>query len=221
VYCGGHRPYAALTFDDGPGVYTPLALRILGHAHMPATFFLVGRNIEPYAGLAKREARAAYALGNHSFTHPVLTALSAPAIDSELSRTSAAIRSDTGVDPRLFRPPYGVRSPALDAIARRHRLVEVLWNVDSRDWAGANYASIARTVIRGLRPGAIVLMHENRGQTIRALKFLIAPALRRTHIRLVTVPALLSLDPPSAAQLRAGPGGCGIGRARRAGRSGG
>ena len=51
-------------------------------------------------------------------------------------------------------------------------------------------------------------MHENRGQTIRALKFYILPWLRQRHIRLVTVPQLLTLDPPSSSQLRAGPNGC-------------
>lgn len=211
VYCGGHRPYVALTFDDGPGVYTPLALRLLGSAHVRATFFLVGRNVGPYRRLAVGEERAGHALANHSFTHPVLSALSPAAIDLELSRTSAAIRTSTGVAPKLFRPPYGAHSSVVDATARRLGLLEVLWNVDSRDSAGANYASIARTVIAGIRPGAIILLHENRGQTIRALKFLILPALRRKRIHAVTLPDLLTLDPPSPAQLRAGPRGCGIG----------
>jgi peptidoglycan/xylan/chitin deacetylase (PgdA/CDA1 family) len=217
IYCGGHRPYAALTFDDGPGPYTPLALRILRHAHVPATFFLVGRNIAPYGRSAIAEARAGDALANHSFTHPVLPALPSSAIDYELSRTSAAIHADTGIGPKLFRPPYGSRNPTVDATAHRLGLVEVLWNIDSADSLGANYAQIARKVIAGAKPGAIVLLHENRGQTIRALKFIILPALRHRHIRLVTVPALLALDPPSAAQQRAGPRGCGVGRTVRAG----
>jgi peptidoglycan/xylan/chitin deacetylase (PgdA/CDA1 family) len=137
----------------------------------------------------------------------VLPALPAGTVTTELASTSAAIRAHTGVATDLFRPPYGARSPAVDAIARRLGLLEVLWSVDSGDSRGANYARIAQTVI-GLGPGAIVLMHENRGQTIRALKFFILPALRSRHIRLVTVPELLALDPPSPAQLRAGPGGC-------------
>jgi peptidoglycan/xylan/chitin deacetylase (PgdA/CDA1 family) len=217
IYCGGHRPYAALTFDDGPGPYTPLALRILRHAHVPATFFIVGRNIAPYGRFAVAEARAGDTLANHSFTHPVLPALASSVIDSELSRTNAAIHADTGIGPKLFRPPYGSRNPTVDATAHRLGLVEVLWNIDSADSLGANYAQIARRVIAGAGPGAIVLMHENRGQTIRALKFIILPALRHRHIRLVTVPELLALDPPSAAQQRAGPRGCGVEGAVRAG----
>jgi hypothetical protein len=87
-------------------------------------------------------------------------------------------------------------------------MLEVLWNVDSFDWAGANWTGIASKVLHHLSPGAIVLMHENRGQTIRALKFIILPALRRLRYHLVTVPELLALDAPSVAQLHRGLKGC-------------
>jgi peptidoglycan/xylan/chitin deacetylase (PgdA/CDA1 family) len=207
VYCGGHRPYAALTFDDGPGVYTRLALRILRRARVRATFFLVGRNLPRWSGLAKAESPT-HALANHTYTHPVLPALPLAGVVNEIAATTEAIRRETGVRVTLFRPPYGSRTPAVDATARRLGLTEVLWNVDSGDSAGANYAAIAHNVEAGLGPGAIVLMHENRGQTIRALKFLILPALRHRHLHLVTVPELLAHDPPSPAQLRAGPRGC-------------
>ena len=63
-------------------------------------------------------------------------------------------------------------------------------------------------MLTGISPGAIVLMHENRGQTIRALKFNILPALRRRRIRLVTVPQLLALDPPAPRELARGRLGC-------------
>jgi peptidoglycan/xylan/chitin deacetylase (PgdA/CDA1 family) len=207
VYCGGERPYAALTFDDGPGVYTRLALRILHSNHVPATFFLVGRNLARFGPLARDDAKAG-ALGNHTWTHPVLPSLPPATIQSEVARTSAGIRRSTGVALHLFRPPYEARNAAVDAIARRNGLLQILWNVDSRDSEGANYAQIARYVLAGIGPGAIVLMHENRGQTIRALKFLILPALKRRHIRLVTVPRLLAVDPPTPGQLSRGTLGC-------------
>ena len=80
-------------------------------------------------------------------------------------------------------------------------MVQVLWNVDSRDSEGADYKEIARRVLHGIGPGAIVLMHENRGQTIRALKFHILPALRKRRIKLVTVPRMLAVNPPTKRQL--------------------
>ncbi len=83
----------------------------------------------------------------------------------------------------------------------------MLWSVDSADSRGANFAQIERNVIGGLRAGAIILMHENHGQTVRALLSIFA-ALHRDHLRAVSVPRLLADDPPSAAQLRAGGAGC-------------
>lgn len=213
VFCGGRRRYAALTFDDGPGVYTRLALRILRQAHTPATFFLVGRNLRRFGGLARAEA-GSYALGNHTFTHPSLPSLSPAAASGQISSTTAAIRRETGVRVTLFRPPYGAHTPPIDAMVRRLALVEVLWSVDSGDSLGANYAAIARNVESGIGPGAIVLMHENRGQTIRALKFEILPALRQRHLHLVTVPELLAVDPPRQSQLKAGLRGCKTSRVR-------
>jgi peptidoglycan/xylan/chitin deacetylase (PgdA/CDA1 family) len=83
--------------------------------------------------------------------------------------------------------------------------------VDSRDSIGGNYAAIERNVIAGLRPGSIILMHENHGQTIRAMPTIFATLARR-HLQAVTVPQLVAEDPPSLAALRAGIGGCAVSR---------
>jgi peptidoglycan-N-acetylglucosamine deacetylase len=208
VYCGGHRGHAvALTFDDGPGPYTHLVLRLLRRDHARATFFLVGRLVGDWPTLPVREL-ALGSLGDHTWSHVNLAALPTPAVTSQLEDTRGAILADAHVRVGLFRPPYGSRNAAVDRVARRLGMLDVLWNVDSFDWAGANWSEIARNVLHHVSPGAIVLMHENRGQTIRALKFVVLPALRRLRYRLVTVPQLLALDPPSAAQLDRGLNGC-------------
>ena len=209
VYCGGReRPWVAFTFDDGPGVYTRLAVRILSAAHVPATFFIVGRNLARFPSAFRAEERIG-ALGDHTWTHPDLGMLARAAVMRQIASTKHALERASGRPVQLFRPPYGVRNVTVDAIARRLGLVEVLWTVDSADSLGANHARIARNVLAAMRPGAIVLMHENRGQTIRALKFSILPRLRRSHMRLVTLTRLLSGDPPSSAQLARGRRGCG------------
>jgi len=118
VFCGGPRPHAALTFDDGPGPYTPLALRILRSAHLPATFFLVGRNLGRFLGLARDEA-CSYALGDHTWTHPYLPGLAPAAIREQLDTTRTAIEREAGAPVSLFRPPYGARTPVVD-VARPH-----------------------------------------------------------------------------------------------------
>lgn len=208
IYCGGHKRYAALTFDDGPGPYTPLARKWLKRYGVEATFFLVGRNVQPYATQARDERRGGYALGDHSWSHPVLPNLSADEIAHQLGDTQKAILGATGTRVQLFRPPYGAHDARVDAEAQRLGMAEILWNVDSRDSEGADWDQIADTVLKGIGPGAIVLMHENRGQTIRALWERILPALAKRKIKLVTVPHLLAVNPPSKQQLDAPGGGC-------------
>ena len=86
-------------------------------------------------------------------------------------------------------------------------MIDVIWSVDSLDSAGANKRGIARAVVDNLHPGAIVLMHENRGQTIQALHKIL-PAVRRKHLEAVPVSELLARDPPTREQLDRGRAGC-------------
>jgi peptidoglycan/xylan/chitin deacetylase (PgdA/CDA1 family) len=209
IYCAArHGNEVALTFDDGPGPYTELVIKKLHLHHAEATFFDVGRNIDLIAHATAQE-RALGAVGDHTFTHPLLTALAPAEAESEIVRTQAALARSTGGPVFLFRPPYGGHNPTIDGIARAHGLLEILWTVDSADSLGANYAQIERNVIGGLRGGAIILMHENHGQTVRALPNIFGALLQR-HLRAVSVPRLLTEDPPSVAQVRGGGAACGI-----------
>ena len=209
IYCAARRgDEVALTFDDGPGPYTHLVLDKLRKHRLRATFFDVGRNIA-----ARRWAPAAEqalgALGDHTFTHPLLPSLAPAGARRELADTKVALKRASGAPVFLFRPPYGARDARVDTLARALGLLEVMWTVDSADSRGAGYVAIERNVIGGLRPGAIILMHENHGQTVRALLGLFA-ALERKHLRAVSVSQLLTDDPPSVTQVRAGGAGCGV-----------
>jgi peptidoglycan/xylan/chitin deacetylase (PgdA/CDA1 family) len=207
LYCGGtHKRIVALTFDDGPGVYTHYAIRKLSEAHLPATFFLVGKEIVAWPGLAQREKPVA-AFGDHTMTHPFLPALPYSEAVEEIAADQRLIERTVHEPVLLFRPPYEGHTPAIDAEVKRLGMIEVLWDVDSADSLGANYLGIERNVIAGLRPGSIILMHENRGQTIRALDVIFA-TLHQRHLVAVTVPQLIAEDPPSLAQLRKGYDGC-------------
>jgi peptidoglycan/xylan/chitin deacetylase (PgdA/CDA1 family) len=208
VYCGARRgKEIAFTFDDGPGVYTYLALNKLRQARERATFFVVGRSIVNFPGYLRRELKVA-ALGDHTYTHPDLLGLSPAEVTMQLQRAARLITVQSGQPVDLWRPPYGASDASIGRIARRLGLLETLWSVDSRDSLGANWLRIIKIVEAGLRPGAIVLMHENRGQTIRALTTLL-PYLQRHHLRSVSLAELLASDPPSVAQLRRGWSGCG------------
>jgi len=211
VFCGGrHGKLVALTFDDGPGPYTSIALRELRAAGAHATFFLVGASIARFPDAARPERDIA-AIGDHTMTHPDLASLAPAAAIAEVRDGRQAALAAVGPPVDLFRPPYGSHTPAIDAQVSRDGMVEILWDVDSTDsrvQPPADYREISKTVRRNIRPGSIVLMHENRGQTIRALRTIL-PALRRRGLRSVTVPELLAGDPPTKAQLLAGRGGCG------------
>ncbi len=210
IYCAPRRGNeVALTFDDGPGPYTRLMIDKLRKHHVGATFFIVGRNIPLVPG-ATRAERALGAVGDHTFTHPLLTSLAPAEAQSQIVRTQHDVEASSGGPVFLFRPPYGGHDSSVDAIARAHGLLEILWDVDSGDSLGANYAQIERTVIDGLAPGSIILMHENHGQTVRAMLSIFA-ALARKHLRAVSVPQLLTDDPPSTGQVLAGGSDCGLG----------
>jgi peptidoglycan/xylan/chitin deacetylase (PgdA/CDA1 family) len=197
VYCGGsHGRYIALTFDDGPGAYTQLALAILRKSHLRATFFLIGRNVASRQGLAQEELGDYAALGVHAWVHKALDRRGQRKIRNQIVWTRNAIKRATGAKVHIFRPPYGARNARVDRVARRLGMVEVLWSIDSGDSLGKNWRQVGREVLRNIQPGSIVLMHENRGQTIRALNRLILPGIKKRGFIPVTVPELLMLDPP-------------------------
>jgi peptidoglycan/xylan/chitin deacetylase (PgdA/CDA1 family) len=207
IYCAGpHGRAVAFTFDDGPGVYTHYAIAKLRRADAQATFFVVGRSVNNFPGYLPRELRVG-AIGDHTYTHPDLVFLPPAEVERQLAQTARMITAQSGERVILWRPPYGADNTTIRRIARRLGLLEILWSIDSRDWFGASWSQIIATVEAQLRPGAIVLFHENHGQTIRALTTLL-PFLHRRDFRAVTVPQLLASDPPSAAQVRRGWQGC-------------
>jgi peptidoglycan/xylan/chitin deacetylase (PgdA/CDA1 family) len=212
VYCGGgHGHWVALTFDDGPGWVTPSIVKALDAGGVKGTFFLIGRNVVRKPGwtrlLARREAA-----GDHTWSHPVLSNLTPRQARAELERTKKAIEARSGVRVRLFRPSFGGHNPMIDSLTRRLGMLQVLWNVDSGDASEASTPSpqkIYENVAGQIKPGAIVLMHENitGAPDVEALKLLL-PELRRRGLTAVTVPELLTLDPPDASSIGKGPGAC-------------
>lgn len=209
IYCGGKaKPWIALTFDDGPGAYTKHVLTLLNRAGAARTFFVNGKNVAEHRSALLREQKSGAAIGNHTWSHAYLPGLAAGEQRSEITSTNRAVERVTGTQVRLFRPPYGARNADTDRIAKQLKMATIIWDVDSEDALGANSKKISRLVKRGLHPGAIILMHENRGQTIRALRYTILPAIRRSGLKTVTIPQMLAGNPPSQRQLARGRRGC-------------
>lgn len=207
VFCGGtQHKYVALTFDDGPGQQTQRALEILARYGQRATFFVLGRQLAEQPALPAVEARAG-AIGDHTFSHSDLTKLSPEQVTAELGDTRQLLERAAGSPVTLFRPPYGARNPVVDATAQRLGLLQVTWNVDTQDAKGATAAQIVQLAREGMRAGAVILMHENRPETLAALPRILK-MLRKRGFRSVTVPELLALNPPSDQQVQAGFKGC-------------
>jgi len=190
---GAAGPLAvALTFDDGPWPHTTQQmLTILSQRQAPATFFVVGRQVERYPELVRREVAAGMAIGSHSYRHPQpFDRLPVARIRDEITRgrrTLVPLR----IHPVGFRPPGGAASPAVTAAAQELGDSTVLWSVDPADWQpGVTANQLVQRVLAAARPGAIVLLHDgggNRSATVAALPAII-DGLRRLGLTLTVVP---------------------------------
>jgi peptidoglycan-N-acetylglucosamine deacetylase len=158
------RRIVALTFDAGANAdAVPSILRTLQAEGVRATFFLTGSWVERHPSLA-REIAAHHPIGNHTFTHPDLTALAPGEVQDEIDRTASAIRSTAGQDPRpLFRFPFGARDARTIALVNDAGYGSIRWSVDTLGWKGTSggmdAAAVTDRVLADLGPGQIVLMH--------------------------------------------------------------
>ncbi|WP_306434460.1 polysaccharide deacetylase family protein, partial [Actinomadura roseirufa] len=159
----------ALTFDDGPAESTGRLLDVLAARQVRATFFLIGENAAAHPEMVRREVAAGHEVANHSYTHADLGRASQKKIMSELTRTQDAVRRASGVTPVLLRPPYGSTSRRLTRDARRLGLSQILWTVDPLDWEIRDTGSVERRVMKEVRPGNVVLMHDIHPTTVAAV----------------------------------------------------
>jgi peptidoglycan/xylan/chitin deacetylase (PgdA/CDA1 family) len=195
---GSQHKEVALTFDDGPGPYTRDILRILEREHVPATFFEVGVEERYFHAATAAIVARGYPIGDHTETHAPLSELKRKAQQAELLQDSSAIGTYGAPFPRLFRPPYGMFNATTLKLLKKYRMLMVMWTVDTDDYEMPGAKVILQRTLAGLRPGAIILLHDaggNRSQTAAALP-LIVKALRKRGYKLVTVPRLL-LDNPA------------------------
>ncbi|MCC6349067.1 MAG: glycosyltransferase [Candidatus Eisenbacteria bacterium] len=207
---GGFRPMTlALTFDDGPsGRWTPAILDALGELGVPATFFVIGENAERHPDLIRREWDEGHEIGNHTYTHPNIAAVSKRRVHFELNATQRALQSDIGHSTLMFRPPYNADAeptsaeevqPMLDAAALGYFTVGEY--IDAQDWRLRDSdgrlrtpEAIADEIIGQVHAGHgnVVLLHDgggDRSATLAALR-LIVPRLKAEGYRFVSVSEL-------------------------------
>ncbi len=156
----------ALTFDDGPTPpCTGQILDILKNYGVRATFFVNGRLVDRFPDCVRRIKDEDHALGNHTYTHLFLYLKGRKMISGEIDRTQDAIERHSGLRPRLFRAPYGVRWFGLFPLLRRRGMWSIQWSDTGFDWIEKNTAQdIARNALKRLRDGSVILLHDGCGR---------------------------------------------------------
>ncbi|MFI8230110.1 polysaccharide deacetylase family protein [Streptomyces sp. NPDC085900] len=163
-----------LTFDDGPDPrYTPHILDTLAEHDVRAMFFVCGEQADWNRDLLARMADEGHVVGNHTWSHPLLTRLSRSRIHSELQRTSKVIEEAYGERPLWFRAPYGAWNRSVFQIEAELGMEPMAWTVDTEDWTTPGTRVIVDHVEDGAAPGVVVLSHDaggDRSQSVRALR---------------------------------------------------
>lgn len=188
----------ALTFDDGPdSYYTEQVLNILQANNIPATFFVVGNQVEKYPEVIKRIVKEGHLIASHSWSHANLRNLNTTDLQYQIKETENIIRKYTGENIHFLRPPWGYVSDNLLQIARDMGYKVVNWNVDSEDWNDTSVDQILVNTIPNSDNNSILLFHsaggrnQNLDSTINVLPELIK-TLRNNGYSFVTIDELLN-----------------------------
>ena len=183
-----NRKVVALTFDDGPNpTTTNQALDTLSKYGIKATFFVLGKNVSGNEEILKRMKADGHVIGNHSWSHPVLSKLSLDEAKKQITDTEDALTKVLSSSSKLMRPPYGAIT---DDIRNGLDLSFIMWDVDSLDWKNKNEASILTEIQREVKNGSIILMHDIHAETVHALPKVI-DYLKGQGYDFVTIPDLL------------------------------
>ena len=146
---------------------------ILKQKNVTATFFLVGFWVEKYPDLVKTLFESGIEIGTHSNTHPYMSKLSAPQIETELKTSMQLIKNITGKEVELFRPPYGDYNDTLITVANDLNLKTIQWSVDSLDWKGLTTSQMMARITPSVENGSIILFHNNSDHIVEALPVII------------------------------------------------
>lgn len=186
-----NKKMVALTFDDGP--YTPVTERIIKTLEKydgRGTFFVVGNRVDDYSEILKRTYEGGHQIGTHTWSHKNLKKSSAETVKTQVTKSMDAIKAVTGENPTLLRPPYGaVNKTVKQRVKDAGNLALVNWSVDSLDWKSKNAGKIVKAIMKDVKDGDIVLMHDLYESTAEAVEKLV-PRLVEEGYQLVTVEEL-------------------------------
>jgi peptidoglycan/xylan/chitin deacetylase (PgdA/CDA1 family)/GT2 family glycosyltransferase len=206
VLSNGNRdhPRVALTFDDGPNEpYTSQVLSMLEQYNIKATFFIIGQNARRYPETCRRIVTAGNVIGNHSYYHlKSLCLRRGKTVARDIEMAHQAIYECTGLEPKLFRPPHGFRTPWMMRTIRNLGYTVITWDNMTGDWrADKSGEQIVQAILRRARPGGVIVLHDgrdtrlnyDRSHMLQALPFVIEILLDR-GFEFVTIPELLKSE---------------------------
>lgn len=184
----------ALTFDDGPHpTLTPKILNILKDYGIKATFFVIGENAERYPELIERIRSEGHEIGNHTYSHIRAKDTTEEQMREEILRCESLLGGTSENSVKLFRPPEGNLSDRMGEMCGALDYRVILWSIDTRDWCRIPAREITESVLRNVRSGDIILMHDYIGSnspTPEALKEMLPQLIKRGY-SFVTVSTLL------------------------------
>lgn len=184
----------ALTFDDGPHEMTEKVLDLLKQFNVKATFFCIGKQIENNPQLFKRIISEGHLVGNHSFSHSEnFGFFSSQNVLDEILTTNKLVQQWSGLNMKLFRPPFGVTNPMIaKAISvTKHHVIG--WNIRSLDTVYEEENTIFERVKNKIKPGGIILLHDTSQKSVNVLERLLL-FLKTENYSIVSVDKLLNLS---------------------------
>lgn len=183
----------AITFDDGPHpVYTLSVLKLLKKFNAKATFFCVGKEVEKYPDIVKKIIGQGHLIGNHTYSHSnTFGFMNAHQIINEINTTDKIINAVTLKKPLLFRPPFGVTNPSIAKAIQKTKHQVIGWSVRSLDTVLKTDKKIVNRIVKKLKTGDIILLHDTSEKTVIALEQLLL-ILQQEHYKIVTVDVLLN-----------------------------
>ncbi|MEL7647342.1 MAG: polysaccharide deacetylase family protein [Sedimentibacter sp.] len=181
-----NKPMIALTYDDGPSKYTLEILNLLKENNSAATFFVLGSQVEKYEEAVIQIIEDGYQIGNHSYDHKRLTALNDEELYDEINKTDKLIYESALYRTSVMRPPYGSTS---EALSEKIQKPIIKWSIDTRDWESRNAEAITEIILKNVKDGDIILMHDLYESSLEASKVVI-PELIRRGFQLVTISEL-------------------------------
>ena len=181
----------ALTFDDGPNpINTVSLLETLKEEDVPATFFVLGELVEQYPEVVEQAFKQGCEIGSHTYDHKQLTKLSEDQVLEEIDKTSEAVKEATGYTPIIIRPPYGSVNETVQSYVDQ---AFILWDVDTLDWKSKDPDQIDSIVMKNVKDGDVILMHDIYGTTGKAVARVI-PKLKEEGFKFVTVTQLMQIQ---------------------------